>query len=137
MASKQDLNRLRGDLGETIVAYELMKRDWAVLKNLGGHGYDLLATKPRVSRRVEVKTTDPDLRTGKTKRQLTVVLTESEKDNADFLIFYIHRKEAVFFVIPQKDFPSSGSVTVSIGKDGEISSGSAYEPFRNRWDLLD
>jgi hypothetical protein len=91
--------------------------------------------KNLVSRRIEVKTTDPKLKTGKTKRQLTVLLSESEREIADFLIYYIHGY-GTFFIIPQNAFPSSGSVTVNIGKDGSISSGSAYEVFRNKWNIL-
>jgi predicted AAA+ superfamily ATPase len=67
MPTKKDLDRFRGELGETIVAYELMKRDWEVLKNLGGQGYDLRATRPNISRRIEVKATDPEQKTAKRK----------------------------------------------------------------------
>ena len=78
---------------------------------------------------------DPELKTGRTKRQLTVVLTESERKTANFLVFYIHGY-STFFVVPQDAFPPSGSVTVYIGKDGELTTGSAFEEYRNKWDLL-
>ena len=141
MPSKKDLNSFLGDLGEFIVAYELMKRGWDVTKHLGGHGYDLVATKHRtnsnVSRTIEVKTTDPERKTGKTRQQLTVLLTESEYNTADYLIFYIHSTQATFFVIPRTEFPPSRSITVTINNDGEISSGTKYEPYRNGWERLD
>ena len=136
MPSKKDLDKFRGEIGEALVAYELMKRGWDVMKHLGGEGYDLWATKGRVSRAVEVKTTDPALRTGITKHQLIVILSRAEQDSADFLIYYIHGFDT-YFVIPQRSFPTSGSVTVNIGRDGNIASGTAYEPYRNKWDGLD
>ncbi len=140
MPSNKDLNSFLGDLGETIVAYELMKREWDVTKHLGGHGYDLVATKHRakshVSLTIEVKTTDPERKTGKTRHQLTVLLTESEFDTADYLFFYIHSTRPTFFIIPRTEFPSSRSVTVTINKQGEISSGTKYEPYRNNWEQL-
>ena len=137
MPSKKDLDRYRGEIGEAMVAYELLKRGWNVMKNLGGHGYDLFVVhaKQRVERRIEVKTTDPALKTGAARRQLTVVLSQSEKEAADFLIYYIHGYET-YFVIPQAAFPSGGSVTVNIGIDGQIASGSQFEPYRNKWELL-
>jgi len=62
MLTKKDLDGFRGEIGESIVAYELMKRGWNVMRNVGGQGYDLLAVRDshRVQRRVEVKTTDPE-----------------------------------------------------------------------------
>ena len=136
MPTKKELDHFRGEIGESIVAYELMKRNWDVMKHLGGQGYDLVATRDRVQRRIEVKTTDPDLKTGEHKNQLTVVLSPAECALADFLVFYIHGM-ATYFVIPKKDFPSSGSVTVFIDKNGKIASGSAYEHCRNKWEPLD
>ncbi len=136
MPTKKDLDRFRGEIGESIVAYELMKRNWDVMKHLGGQGYDLVATRDRVQRRIEVKTTDPALKTGEHRRQLTVVLSEAERELADFLVFYIHGHET-FFVIPKKDFPPGGSVTIFIDGSGKITSGSAYEEFRNQWQPLD
>jgi len=138
MPTKKDLDRFRGEIGESIVAYELLKRGWNVMKNVGGQGYDLLAIRDhhRVERRVEVKTTDPSLKTGANRNQLTVLLSESEGEAADFLIFYVHGYET-FFVIPRSAFPSSRSITVNIGKDGKIASGSAYEKYRNKWEALD
>jgi len=84
MPTRKDLDRFRGDIGETLVAYELMKRGWDVMKHLGGLGYDLLATKRLVTRRIEVKATDPALKTGKTRGQLTQILSETELRTADF-----------------------------------------------------
>jgi len=114
-----------------------MKSGWDVMKHLGGQGYDLLATKGTVSRRIEVKTTDPKLKTGNARRQLTVVLSGSEKKEAGFFIFYIHGY-STFFIIPQKNFPPSGSVTVFLSKDEkQITAGDSYEPFRDKWELLE
>jgi predicted AAA+ superfamily ATPase len=132
----KSLDQFRGELGESIVAYELMKRKWTVMENLGGQGYDLLAVRDRVQRRIEVKTTDPELKTGRSKNQLTVLLTDKESQEADFLIFYVHGHET-YFIIPREAFPSSRSVTVIVGKNGQIGHGSAYEPYRNKWKLLD
>jgi hypothetical protein len=138
MPTKKDLDNLRGELGEIIVSYELMKKGWDVYKNLGGQGFDLIVRRDLVQRRLEVKTTDTELRTGSSKNQLTVLLSESELQNADFLVFCImHMKQTTFFVIPKKSFPTSGSVTVNILKTGEISTGSMFESFRNQWSLLD
>jgi hypothetical protein len=126
-------------MGEAIVAYELMKRDWDVMRHLCGQGYDLWATKGRVSRTIEVKTTDPERRTGPTKRQLTVLLSEAEQHSADFLVYYIHGF-GDYFIIPKSAFPEtrSGSVTVIIGKkSGKIGPRSKYEEYRNKWEALD
>ncbi len=108
------------------------------MKNLGGHGYDLLAISndARITRRIEVKTTDPELKTGAFRGQLTVLLTESELAAADFFVFYIHGHEA-FFVIPRSAYPASRSVTVNVGRDRKIAAGTAYQPYRNKWDELD
>jgi hypothetical protein len=38
MPTTTDLNRFRGKIGESIVAYELMKLGWNVMKHLGGRG---------------------------------------------------------------------------------------------------
>jgi len=137
MPSKKDLDRFRGEIGESIVVYELLKRKWNVFRNAGGHGFDLLASSEdnRVQRRIEVKATDPALKTGKTKNQLTVVLSPAELVAADFGVFYIHGYNT-FFIIPNTKFPSGGSITVNIGRDGKISSGSMFEPWRDRWDSL-
>jgi len=136
MPSKKDLDKFRGEVGEAIVAYELMKRGWDVMKHLGGQGFDLWATRGLVSRRVEVKTTDPALKTGTARNQLTAILSRAEQDNADFLVYYIHGFDT-YFVIPKRAFPASGSATVNVGKDGRIASGTAYESYRNRWEGLD
>ena len=136
MPSKKDLDRFRGEMGEAIVAYELMKCGWDVMKHLGGQGYDLLASKPRVTRRIEVKTTDPARRTGTTRKQLTVGLSPAERDTADFLVYYIHGFDT-YFVSPKSIFQSKRTVTLVIGKDDKIGSRSAYEPYRNRWEALD
>ena len=87
MPSKNDLNKFRGEIGESIVAYELMKSGWDVMKHLGGQGYDLLATKGTVSRRIEVKTTDPKLKTGNARRQLTVASLRVRKEGSRLLHF--------------------------------------------------
>lgn len=138
MPSKKDLDRFRGEMGENIVSYELLRRGWNVMKNLGGHGFDLLAKTPNnlVQRQIEVKTTDPGLKTGTAKNQLTVVLSDSEMSAADFCIYYIHGYNT-FFIIPRAAFPSGGSITVTVSKkDGLISAGSQFEPYRNQWDSL-
>jgi len=136
MPSKKDLDKFSGEMGEAIVAYELMKRDWDVMRHLGGQGYDLWATKGRVSRAIEVKTTDPGRKTGPTRKQLTMLLSEAEQNSADFLVYYIHGFDT-YFIIPKSGFPASRSVTVFIGKDDKIGSRSAYEPYRNKWEGLD
>jgi hypothetical protein len=137
MPSKKDLDRFMGEMGEAIVAYELMKRGWDVMKHLGGQGYDLWATKGSVARAVEVKTTDPHLKTGTAKTQLTVVLSEAERDTAHFLVYYIHGFDT-YFVIPKRGFPTSRSRSVTVfARGGKIASGPTYEPYRNRWEGLD
>lgn len=139
MPSKSSIDRFRGEMGETIVAYELMKNGWDVYRNVGGHGFDLLASSEngRVQRRIEVKTTDPWLRTGSTRNQLTVILTAAEMQMADFCVFYIHGHGFnTFFVIPKALFPSGGSITVNVGRDGQISRGTMFEETRDNWDAL-
>jgi hypothetical protein len=136
MPSKKDLDRFMGEMGEAIVAYELMKCGWDVMKHLGGEGYDLLASKPRITRAIEVKTTDPERRTGKTRKNLTAGLSPAERNAADFLVYYIHGFDT-YFVIPKSVFQSRRTVTVFIGKDGRIGSKSAYEPYRKKWEGLD
>lgn len=133
---RKNMDHLRGEIGEMIVAYELMKRQWDVMRHLGGHGYDLTATKGTVERHIEVKTTDPSLRTGNRKGQLTVKLSDSERSMSSHLVFYVHGLNT-FFVIPRSAFPDSGSVTVNVGRDGRIASGTAYEPYRDRWEVLE
>jgi hypothetical protein len=135
MPSKKDLDRFMGEMGEAIVAYELMKNGWDVMRHLGGEGYDLLASKPRITRAIEVKTTDPARRTGKTRKILTVGVSPAERNTADFLVYYVHGLD--YFVIPKSVFQSIRTVTVFIGKDGKIGSGSKYEPYRNKWEGLD
>jgi len=137
MPSKKDLDRFSGEMGEAIVAYELMKRDWDVMRHLGGQGYDLWATKGRVSRAIEVKTTDPARKTGPTRKHLTVVLSEAEQHAADSLVYYIHGFDD-YFVIPKPVFRESRSVTVRIGKkSGKIGPRGKYEQYRNKWEGLD
>ncbi len=146
----RNLEMFRGDYGETIVAYELMKRGWDVYKSMGGHGFDLIANKyvpSHIIRNIEVKTTDPNLKQdGPNKRQLTVLMTCAERERATHLVFYILPLEIessnvlrppVFFVIPRKAFPSSGSVTVTLNKEGFVNEGTTYEDFRNNWGILD
>lgn len=103
MPSKKDLDRFRGEVGEAIVAYELMKREWDVMSHLGGQGYDLLARKGNVTRAIEVKTTDPQLKTGTARNQLTMILSKAEQENADFLVFMFMGS------IPTSSFPSGPS----------------------------
>ena len=137
MPNKKDLDRFRGEMGETIVIYELMKRGWNVSRNAGGQGHDLRAVSEDklITRLIEVKTTDPKLRTGKTKNQLTVVLSPAERQNASHCIYYIHGF-ATFYVIPHAKFPSSGSITVRVGKDGSLTEGGMFNDFKDEWDGL-
>jgi hypothetical protein len=136
MPTKSDLDHFRGEIGESIVAYELMKRNWDVMKHLGGQGSDLLAARDRIQRRIEAKTTDPFLKKGKHRRQLTVKLSDVEREAADFLVFYMHGYDT-FCVMPKRSFPSSGSVTVFIDRENKISNGTVYEEDRNFWSPLE
>jgi hypothetical protein len=136
MPSKKDLDKFRGEMGEAIVAYELMKRGWDVMRHLGGQGYDLWATKGSVARAVEVKTTDPRLKTGTARKQLAVVLSKAEQDLAHFLVYYIHGFDT-YFVIPKSVFQLKPFIAVFIGKDGKIGSRGKYEQYRNKWEALD
>jgi len=113
-----------------------LKRGWDVWRNVGGTGFDLVAHRERVQRRIEVKSTDPSERTGTTRRQLTVTLTRAEREHADHVIYYIHG-HGTYFVIPKKAFPSSGSITVRVGKDGQIRRGTQYEQWRENWASLE
>jgi hypothetical protein len=36
MPSKTDLNSFLGEMGETVVIYEFLKRRWNVFRNMGG-----------------------------------------------------------------------------------------------------
>jgi hypothetical protein len=139
MPHKKDLDSFRGEMGETIVIYELLKRGWNVFRNMGGRGYDLRAVSEdnMITRQIEIKTTDPKLKTGATKNQLTVVLSAAERDNASHCIFYVHGYNA-FFIIPKDKFPPGGSITVHVSKANPdlLSEGTMFEPFKNKWNGL-
>lgn len=135
MAKEQkSLNRILADIGEGIVAYELQKRSWQALLNLGGIGYDIFAKKGDVSRRIEVKSIDPNQKAGKYYRYLAQAISDAERRECDFVVVYIHG-DSKFFIIPKDRIPSSNYIKMYKRRDGSISS--QYAEFENAWKLLE
>jgi Holliday junction resolvase-like predicted endonuclease len=106
---------LKGDLGQAIVAYELMRNGWHVYSNYGSmiksnherQGVDIIARKGRREVRVEVKLRDrsnsPHTNTGQ------VHITESEFGDLTHLALVLldrskERGESVYpsYVVPRR-----------------------------------
>src|SRR5690349_13501192 len=110
---RSNLSTVCSMIGIYMVTYKLMQRGWDVAHNLGGQGYDLLIKKGSVSWKVEVKATDPLLKTGPMAGDLTASLSPEELATADFCIFYIHDHD-VLFIIPKSNFPPPTSGTIKV-----------------------
>ena len=131
-AERKPKRRILGDIGEHIVAYELQKRGWDVMMNLGV-GFDIYAKKGDVARRIEVKAIDPYERVGKYKRHLRQKVTDAERASCNFVILYVHGDNK-FFIIPIKEIPDHNIIVMYRGKDKSIRQ---YAEFENRWELLE
>jgi hypothetical protein len=137
MPAKHELNSFLGELGTNIVIYELLQHDWNVFRNMGGQGYDLRVTRDDnlTDRLIEVKTTDPALKTGTAKNQLTAILSPAEYKTSTHCIFYVHGRSA-FYIIPKISYPTSRSITLHLAKDGSLPKRGKYAPFKDKWEEL-
>lgn len=140
---KQKLSSLLGEIGERLVAYELIKRDWNVHKNLSQTGFDLYIQKGTIHRKIEVKTRDAFEASGEPKTSLLFSASPKEMETCDAVICYARGEKNIFLIVQkntilrlneavqQKD---KGKIHASI-KDGEISG--KWKSFVNNWDVLD
>jgi predicted RNA-binding protein with PUA domain len=127
------MHRILTEIGEHIVAYELQKRGWQVMLNLGGIGFDIFAKKGDVSRKIEVKTTDPGQKVGRYRQHLRQRITDAERNICDFVVVYVHGYNK-FLVIPIREIPEHNSIVMYIGKNGNIKQ---YAEFENAWERLE
>ncbi len=139
--SKGEINKILGDLGEISVSYELKKRGWKVLKNIGGDGFDLLISKGHKTRRLEIKSTDPECQSGKNAKYLSFGASDKQGVEADFLIFYVHGYNT-YFLIPlnEKLLPlnkSRNGNTVGSIEDCCVKANSKFENFKDCWEILE
>lgn len=131
--SRLDLLPSRGEMGIGIVSYELAKRGWSVLRNVGEKGFNLLAASSKTQRTIEVQTTDPSIKIGKNFRYLTIAFSEAQRRGSDFVILCIYGYPDMF-VIPRSAFPKGkNSATVGSIDAGIISPRSEYQAFLNAW----
>lgn len=130
---RKSISGIIGEIGERIVAYELLKRGWEVNLNMTA-GFDLYIRKEDVGRRIEVKTTDPSERTGKHKKQFRFTPTNKEMEECNFVIVYYHG-DSKFFIIPKDDIPDHGTIAMYRSEEGNI--GGIYEQYENKWEILE
>jgi hypothetical protein len=131
---KKSLSQILTDIGESIVAYELQKKGWQAMRNIGGIGFDIFAKKGDIAKKIEVKSIDPGQKSGRYYRYLTQTVSDAERHECDFVVIYIHGDNK-FFIIPKDRIPSSNYIRMYKRRDGSISS--QYAKFENAWDLLE
>jgi hypothetical protein len=134
---RHDLLPVRGELGIGIVSYELAKRGWSVLRNVGEKGFNLLVAFGKTQRTIEVQTTDPHFKIGKNLRYLTISFSEAQRRGSDFVILCVYGYPDTF-VIPRSAFPiGKNSATVGSIDAGIISPRLDYQAYLNAWGKLD
>lgn len=105
---------LKGDLGVYLIAYELMRRGWKVAINQGRlypsekgireiQGYDILAEKNNITKKIEVKFIDSLFRSGSYKESLRQRVTHNEFEECEYVIVLIyHENGHSFYIIPKE-----------------------------------
>ena len=138
---KQKLSSLLGEIGERLVAYELIKRGWEVHKNLSQTGFDLYIQKGTVHRKIEVKTRDAFEASGEPKTPLQFSVSPKEMETCDAVICYARGEKNIFLIIRKKTIlrlnetvQKKGQIRAHI-KDGEVSG--TWKSFMNNWDVLE
>lgn len=81
--------KILGELGATWVTYQLVLNGWEVYRKLNENGSDLMAKKDGVEFYIEVKSRDLQASTGKNRNSVTVGLSNSQREKADFLAVYV------------------------------------------------
>lgn len=132
--SEDKLSDILSEIGEKIVLYELLKRDWKAYKKYGG-GYDIFISNRDITNRIEVKTTDRDAKKGKFEDKTGWKITENEKEQLDFVIICVYGRR-VFYVIPKDACPNTGKLQMNINENGKVGSKSSYKKYKNAWNLL-
>lgn len=125
-------HKILTEIGEHIVAYELQKRGWQVMLNLGGKGFDIYAKKGDIDQKIEVKAIDPYQKVGKYRQHLRQRVTDAERHECDFVVIYVHGDNK-FFVIPIKEIKEKNTIVMYKGKDGSIRQ---YAEYENAWEKL-
>ena len=140
---KRKLSSLLGEIGEKLVAYELIKRGWEVHKNLSQTGFDLYIQKGTVHRKIEVKTRDGFEASGEPKTALLFSASPKEMETCDAVICYARCEKNIFLIVRKKTIlrlnetiqqKDKGNIRVYI-KDGEVSG--KWKSFMNNWDVLE
>lgn len=126
-----------GELGIGIVSYELAKRGWSIMRNIGDKGFNLMITSGKTQQTIEVQTTDPSTKCGKNHRYLSISFSEAQRRGSNFVILCIYEYPEVF-VIPRSVFPKcKNSATVGSIEAGMISPRPEYQAYQNAWEGMD
>ena len=97
---------LIGNIGEEIVAYELFLRGWMPTKNFLG-GFDILATKQKEIKKIEVKTRTLERKLTEVSENLrrTFTISKNELEQSDFVICIIYPLPNWALIVKSKDIP--------------------------------
>ncbi len=135
---------LIGNIGEEIVAYELFLRDWMPTKNFLG-GFDILATKQKEIRKIEVKTRTLERKPTEVSENLRRIfkISKNELEQSDFVICIIYPLPNWALIFKSKDIPRNkdggGMVFAKFNGEGDKNflEEQKYKNNLNNWDLLD
>jgi len=146
----QNVQSLIGEIGESLVllrlylkTHSLPGKPWEVFSNVGESGYDLLLNNTQTSQRVriEVKTRQKLYTTGKHTHLVQFFLTQSERDNSDFLVACL-LDDASLFVVPVAELNETHSngrprwrFTVSLDRSGRPNPKAAQ--YLGTWSRID
>ena len=130
---KENRKRLLGDIGEKIVALELMKWGFTVHKNLSD-GYDILALRNGNILKIEVKMRYPWEYKNNVlvaKRRCNFKLTKNEMERCDFVIGLVYGNMNEFLIVNVKDIASSkkdggGVIPAMLNEDMNFSKNSNW-----------
>ena len=137
--NKNTGNKLLGDIGEAIIAYELFKRGFSVAMNKLS-GYDILAEKISIFLKIEVKTRYYRDKAGLPKKLLKFTITQNEMNICDVIICYIHGLN-IFLIMPRnvvtkRTKSNKGLISITL-RDKKITPHSQWKQYLDNWQFLD
>lgn len=140
---KENRKRLLGDIGEKIVALELMKWGFTVHKNLSD-GYDILALRNGKILKIEVKMRYPWEYKNNVlvaKRRCNFKLTKNEMERCDFVIGLVYGNLNEFLIVNVKDIniinkKGGGVIPAMLNEDMSFSKNSKWTKSINDWSIL-
>jgi hypothetical protein len=144
----QNIQALIADIGEKMVLFKLFEKsnkhkELEIYKNYSDVGYDIGIRNNDTGQkiRVEVKTRQRLITTGKSRNNVHFTLTSNEFHNSDFVVGYWIEKND-FFIVPTIELDESNSGSKKVYKliVTDYKNGSGYSPrmqnLANNWERV-